>query len=617
MSRSLVCLFFVCLLSCINVFASGQIYVKADSFEINLDEGAEFWSENNLVKNINADDFLISPPPSQKKEELSYADHTIWTKVSLVTDPLLSAEDWLLVMTPRDHHFSVTLFDEQNIAVNNYLKSKEDAKAQISLKLKKGARYTLIIKSINSNFLNFKLIQAAFYEGQLQKKDLYYGFFFGALAVLLLYSFFIFYVIKEFSYLFYSFYLLGCILVIEILGGQLALNEYLTSIALLASVFFILFSHQMLKLDQYYFFLRKNFFLVIGIGVVLAVFAAFSDFVPFSALIEIAGDLYMVGSLTTMLVFAFILASKGVKSAKIYMAAWTPLFFVLVLYLLRCHFFKSLPAYVDVVGFYISILIQTLIFTAAFTFKMRELQIDHALQLEKAKDIDRLRSLIRIICHDIVNPLTIIIAHANIKKEMGDSVWSAVTRASEKIYDLVTRVKTLQAIESGKQVLTFSTVTVGSIVHELHETFYARFKEKEIDFLLEVHSIVMAKKIVVDSVLFENSVMNNLFSNAIKFSYPHSLIKLVVYEEGERICFELSDQGIGIPQKVLKNIFSPFEKTSRPGTKGEKGTGFGMPLVKTIIEGMGGEIVICSSTVEENPELTHGSTQVKVFVKKV
>lgn len=65
-----------------------------------------------------------------------------------------------------------------------------------------------------------------------------------------------------------------------------------------------------------------------------------------------------------------------------------------------------------------------------------------------------------------------------------------------------------------------------------------------------------------------------------------------------------SDQGIGIPQKLLENIFNPSKSISRRGTNGERGTGFGMPIVKTIIDGMKSSIDITSKCEDNDSQDT-------------
>lgn len=352
------------------------------------------------------------------------------------------------------------------------------------------------------------------------------------------------------------------------------------------------------------------------IGIVLSILAAFPDRVPFIAFVESAGDIFIISCISMMLLLGFVLSFRGDKNAKIYVLAWTPLFLAFFIYLLRYHFLKIPIGRFDVVNIHAAVLIQTLIFTAAFTFKVKDLEVDNAVQAEKAKEADRMRNLVRVVCHDIANPLTVIIAHANWKKEEGDPIWGTVSRASEKINDLVHRVKTLQALESGKQKLSVVGLSIERILMAIKDTFDLKFKEKNIEFVLEVSNEILSKKVAVDPVLFESTVMNNLMSNAIKFSYPGSSIYLRVKEQNEIIVFEVEDHGMGIPKKLLEKIFSTQEKTSRQGTKGEKGTGFGMPLIKSLLEGMNGEIRVTSETVEENPELKHGRTNIQVLVKK-
>jgi signal transduction histidine kinase len=77
-----------------------------------------------------------------------------------------------------------------------------------------------------------------------------------------------------------------------------------------------------------------------------------------------------------------------------------------------------------------------------------------------------------------------------------------------------------------------------------------------------------------------------------------------------RILIKVIDQGIGIPQNLLETLFSFTTRTTRIGTKGEQGTGFGMPIVKTLLEKMGGTLEVHSQVLEEGQtsESPHGTT---------
>ena len=64
--------------------------------------------------------------------------------------------------------------------------------------------------------------------------------------------------------------------------------------------------------------------------------------------------------------------------------------------------------------------------------------------------------------------------------------------------------------------------------------------------------------------------------------------------------FEISDTGIGMDPQLVRHLFDPAHATSRPGTSGEKGTGFGMPIIKSYVERFGGTIEI-ESVAEPAP----------------
>jgi signal transduction histidine kinase len=69
----------------------------------------------------------------------------------------------------------------------------------------------------------------------------------------------------------------------------------------------------------------------------------------------------------------------------------------------------------------------------------------------------------------------------------------------------------------------------------------------------------------------------------------------------------IKDSGIGMPDEIRHNVFKKDKQTSRIGTEGEKGTGFGMPLVKNYMEHFGGKIKVESKDIESFPD-DHGTT---------
>jgi two-component system, sensor histidine kinase and response regulator len=91
------------------------------------------------------------------------------------------------------------------------------------------------------------------------------------------------------------------------------------------------------------------------------------------------------------------------------------------------------------------------------------------------------------------------------------------------------------------------------------------------------------------------SVINNLISNAIKFTFVGGNIKITSYNsDNEYVKVCVSDNGVGISQKNIEKLFKIDSSYSSLGTNDEKGTGLGLLLCKEFVERNGGKIWIDS-----------------------
>lgn len=225
------------------------------------------------------------------------------------------------------------------------------------------------------------------------------------------------------------------------------------------------------------------------------------------------------------------------------------------------------------------------------------------------------RNLLRILSHDISNPLTVLdislqrihISDPAMLKSLGRA-----TKATKMLRELLEEVKSWQSLSDGKQELTMDISNLDEIIQKSIEFFTEKLLEKQI--LVQYKPCQCSA--YVDSFVLTNQVMNNLISNAIKFSNEGSEIKIWVDDRQDSVEIHVADCGIGIPEELARRIFSVDSKTSRRGTFGEAGTGFGMPILKSSVEKMGGTVSLQSRSVEEFPQ-EHGTTFTVKLLKHI
>ncbi len=238
--------------------------------------------------------------------------------------------------------------------------------------------------------------------------------------------------------------------------------------------------------------------------------------------------------------------------------------------------------------------------------------------VQKREQIDALLTLVG---HDISNPLTIVnLSTHKLKKILKDHEDERVSKAlkrlevnTEGMSNILKQIREIQAIKQGKVELSFEKIYLNEVVEHLSRFFEPNLTIKEIsleyDFELNKDIYFMGNLTALQYQIF-----GNLLSNAIKFSDHGRTIKIEARETKEGVQIHLVDEGIGMDEKLANLLFDSNYYSSRTGTEGEKGTGFGMAIVKSFVELCHGTIAVTSRTKEDNPD-NHG-TQFTLNFKK-
>lgn len=93
-------------------------------------------------------------------------------------------------------------------------------------------------------------------------------------------------------------------------------------------------------------------------------------------------------------------------------------------------------------------------------------------------------------------------------------------------------------------------------------------------------------------------VLSNLLSNAIKYSFPGKNMQVTIVVSNDKLITKVIDNGQGIPDDEIPNLFNPYLGTSVKSTAGEKSTGLGLAIVKKIIDAHKGQITVTSTPGE-------------------
>jgi signal transduction histidine kinase len=218
---------------------------------------------------------------------------------------------------------------------------------------------------------------------------------------------------------------------------------------------------------------------------------------------------------------------------------------------------------------------------------------NHLVEYNQEKD-----KIMQILSHDLRSPISGIkgaaefIHSAPEQTERVTEFTAMIINVSETLIDLINDFLDMAKINAGKMILMredcdIREIAVRSI--EFIEVLAAR-KGIGLNLLVPEHELILPldrSKIL--------QVFGNLLSNAVKFTPTAGYIILEINEEpsGE-VVVHVTDTGVGIAEENLQILFKQFGQHQRAGTAGEKGTGLGLPLVKSFVELHGGSVSVHS-----------------------
>jgi signal transduction histidine kinase len=225
----------------------------------------------------------------------------------------------------------------------------------------------------------------------------------------------------------------------------------------------------------------------------------------------------------------------------------------------------------------------------------------HKKLLKTNKELQKLNEeknkLIGMAAHDLRNPIATIYSFSDliiskVRNENNIEIIHYIKEISSNTLEMLEKLLDISKIESGTVEISFKLQNYVEFVENYVALNQMFANKKEIKIRIETYK----KEIPL---LFDehylSEVINNLLTNAIKFSYPNSEVLVRVTEsKKKRIKTEVIDKGKGIPQEEQDKLFNYFQKTSTRPTAGEKSTGLGLAIAKKIVLEHNGQIGVVS-----------------------
>ena len=210
--------------------------------------------------------------------------------------------------------------------------------------------------------------------------------------------------------------------------------------------------------------------------------------------------------------------------------------------------------------------------------------------------------------HDIRTPMNGIIgmtaiaaAHLDDRERVKDSL-QKITQASKHLLSLINEVLDMSKIESGKVQLIEEEFNLSDLIDNLITMTSPQIEEHHHELSVNI-SGVTHEAVIGDSLRIQK-IFTNLMGNAVKFTPDGGRIQISISEkpsgQAKVGCYEFifEDNGIGMSEEFIEQIFQPFVRADDGRVNRIQGTGLGMPISRNIVRMMGGDIKVESKLGE-------------------
>lgn len=214
-------------------------------------------------------------------------------------------------------------------------------------------------------------------------------------------------------------------------------------------------------------------------------------------------------------------------------------------------------------------------------------------QLHKANEAKN--DIIGVVAHDLKNPLTSIMLNVETIKKFGsklsesesEKILSGILNTTKRMNAIITGLLDLNALESGRINIILQPISIVKSIKTVLKEYVSKASEKSIILVTNLSENIPT---VYADIVSVEQIIDNLVSNAIKYSPLNSKVYIEVINDINSVKLYVRDEGQGIKQSERDKLFGKFQKLSAKPTAGEHSTGLGLSVAKMLTEQMSGTL---------------------------
>ena len=192
------------------------------------------------------------------------------------------------------------------------------------------------------------------------------------------------------------------------------------------------------------------------------------------------------------------------------------------------------------------------------------------------------------VSHDIKAPLTSIMGHVELMdKNNNEKEIVSIQQSADHILNLLNNLLEYSSLEQGKLQVSNENFDIGQLCAEISEMFAPIARHKNLEFQFENN--IKPNTLLNSDKLKIRQILTNLISNGIKYTLEGS-VSFKARLGRSLVVFDIIDTGVGIPEDKLEEVFKPFVRIETYNQFAE-GSGYGMSVVKGLVDLLGGEIL--------------------------